>query len=92
MDGRIGIELRDQIEEFLLRGGGGEFDLAGVHPERGAGAVFVADIGLGGGILADKYDGQSRCNAACLEGIDARLGFEFHFGGDRLSVNELHGD
>ena len=92
MDGRIGIELRDQIEQFFLRGGGWEFDFPRVHPEGRACLVLVTHIGLGGGILSDEDHGESGGDATGLQGLDARLGFEFHFGGDRLSVNELHGD
>ena len=90
VDGRIGIERRDEIEEFLLRGGGGKLELAGVHAERGAGAVLVADVGPGGGIFSNEDNGQSRGDAACFERLDTGFGFEFDFGGDRLAINEFH--
>ena len=91
VDLRVDIEFGDQIEQFVLRGSGGKFELVGMHAERSAGAVLVADIGLGGGVLSNKNYGESGGDAAGLEGLDARAGFEFDFGGDRLAINEFHG-
>jgi hypothetical protein len=91
MDSRVAVELCDQLHHLFLGGGGGELVLAGMHAERGTGAVLTADIGLGGGILTDQHDGESGGDASGLECLDAGLGFEFYLGGDRLAINEFHG-
>ena len=90
VDGGIGIQLPDQLHHLFLSGEGGKFKLSGVHTERRAGTVLIADIGLGGGILSDKYYGQSRCDTASVECLDTRQGLEFDFGGYRLAINEFH--
>ena len=53
------LSCADDLHQFVLRGVGGQFDLARVEAELGTGAGFGADINLGRGVLADEHDGES---------------------------------
>ena len=59
VDGGVGVEIADDLEQFLLGGFRGQFDFQRVESELGAGAGFRADIDLRRGIAADQHHGEA---------------------------------
>jgi len=59
VDAFVGVERGDPGEQFFLGGGSGQFEGLGKDAELFAGLLFFADIGVGGGVVADEDDGQA---------------------------------
>ena len=56
----VGVELGDLVQQGLLGGLGGETGLEALEPAQSAVLFLVADIDLGGGIIAHQNDRQPR--------------------------------
>jgi hypothetical protein len=75
VDGGVGVEIGDDGEEIVLRGGCGEGDVAREEAEIAAGADLGADVGLGGGVIADDDDGEAGDDALSFHGGDVCAAF-----------------
>ena len=68
MDARIGVQLGDQRQQFILSRFDRQAVGVGPHPGLQRRLALVADIELAGGVFADDDDGQA--------GLDAVSGFQ----------------
>ena len=76
VDGRIGIERIDTAHQLILGGRHRQFDQLRTDTHELAGGHFVADVDLGGRIIADQDDGQARPHPVLLlQAQDALLLF-----------------
>ena len=89
VNGRVGIEARNETQQFGLAGvfgkdGGGRTD-----SEAFGGALLHADVHLRGGVFADADEGEAGLDAPRLECLDTGAGSPVHLFRDRPTVNEL---
>ena len=88
VDRVVEAEAGDEVEQVLLRGVGGEAMVDRGDPDLLAGAVLVADVDLGGGVIADK-DGRQRRRPPSLGDVGLDLDGDplANRGGDRLAID-----
>ena len=63
----IRIQFIDARKQFLPRGLSGQSDVIGQYSQLLARLLLVADIDLGGGIVADDDDGEARVDTVLAQ-------------------------
>ena len=58
VDRRIGVDLPDRLRQLGLGAAGGKEEIARGDADVVGRALLVADVDLGGGVLADEDDGE----------------------------------
>ena len=90
VDGGVGIEVVEDLEELVLGDRERGEDDAAFDTDLRSGLLLFLHIGNGGGVVADAYEGDA--GLAAVQGGD--FGFEFRddVGGGFVSVDEFHGE
>ena len=86
---RIGVQPRQQREQFAFARGFGQNVGFGKNAEFGTGLFLAADIDLGRRIFADTNEREARSDPALAQFNDALRQFPLDLRGDGAPVNDI---
>ena len=91
VEGVVAVQRAHQVENVAVGRGGGEVEDAAVHAYPGAGLDLVADVNVGGGVVADEHGGEAGADAFVTECAYVTGGLVKDCGGDRGAVDQGSG-